>query len=378
MDKVSVVKCSEYNYEEVRRSVFEAIELLGGMGKFVSKGSKVLVKPNLLKKSPIEQNVTTNPQVFRAVLEAVNDAGAKAIVAESPGGLYSKSILQSIYKVSGIGQAAADAGAELSYDTNTVEVRFDDGVQIKTIELIKPVVETDACISVAKLKTHEMMVYTGAVKNLFGLIPGVKKAEYHFRIPQQPRFGNMLVDIAEYIKPVFSLIDGVYGMEGDGPSSGQTRKIGAIIASKSAHAADIAALKIIGIEPEYVYTAKCAMERGLVDPAGIEFLGEPIENLAIDDFKLPARMHASLLENRAPGIIRKAIEKYASVRPVIPKDKCIGCCICLKNCPANAMELKDKVVVIDYKKCINCYCCHELCPEDIIKIKRPFIFKLLK
>jgi len=377
MDKVSIVRCDDYDYKKVRASVYGAIELLGGMSKFVTKGSKVLVKPNLLKKAPVEKNVTTNPVVFRAVLEAVRDAGAKAVVAESPGGFYSKGILQNLYKASGIGQAAADAGAELSFDTDTSEVKFDDGVQTKTLELIKPAVETDACISVAKLKTHELMMYTGAVKNLFGLIPGVKKVEYHFRVPEQKQFGDMLVDIERCIKPVFSLIDGVYGMEGDGPSAGQTRKIGAVIASPSAHAADIAALKIIGMDPEHVFTVQCAIERGIIGLGDIEYLGEPVENLYISDYKFP-KSHARLLDNHVPGAMGRAIENYAKPRPVIPKKKCVGCGVCLKNCPAKAMELKDKVVIIDYKKCINCYCCHELCPEDIIKIKRPFVFKLFK
>ncbi len=378
MSKVSIVRCNEYDYTLVRNSVYQALEQLGGIESYFSPGMRVVVKPNILKKCPVEQNVTTHPLVFKAVLSALKDAKVQAVVAESPGGLFNKNVLAAAYKTSGIGDVATEMGAILSFDTEVCEVSCEQGDQVKSMTFIKPAVEADAVISVAKLKTHEMMVYTGAVKNLFGVVPGVTKAQYHFRIPDQMGFGNMLVDIAEYFSPVFSVIDAVYGMEGEGPASGESRKIGAIIASPCPHTADIGALSLIGVNPDDVFTTKCAIKRGILDIDNIEFLGEPVENLAVKDFRMPANLHSGLLEKRAPSFMHKFISKMVAVKPVIPKDKCIGCCVCLDNCPAKAMELRGKVVVIDYEKCINCYCCHELCPKEIVKIHKPFLLKLLK
>ncbi len=378
MSKVVLLKCAEYNYDLIKTKLDQSLALLGGMEKYVRPGMRVLIKPNLIKREKPESQVTTHPLVVAAIAAAVKEAGAAALIAESSGGVYNKSTLKALYETTGMRLAAEISGAELNYDCGVEEVFFAEGRQLNSFRVIRPLRECDAVISAAKLKTHEMMAFTGAAKNLFGVIPGITKAEYHYRIPGQDDFANMLADIAHYVQPALSVIDAVWGMEGDGPCSGQPRKIGALIVSDNPFAADIAAVSIIGIAPSDVPMLRCAIQRKLT-PAGLnemECMGEPAAGFFIKDYKIPANLGKTLLQHRLPECILKPLERSFVLRPEVIKKKCVGCGICAKLCPPRAIEMKA-LPVFDYKSCINCYCCHELCPQKAIRINRPWIFKIL-
>jgi uncharacterized protein (DUF362 family)/Pyruvate/2-oxoacid:ferredoxin oxidoreductase delta subunit len=377
LSKVCLQKCEEYDYALVKEKLDAAIDSLGGIGRFVKPGMKVLVKPNLVRKGQPEQHMTTHPCVVRAVAEAVISAGASALIAESPGGIYAKPALKMLYDATGMTEAAIASGAELNYDCSVHDVYFPEGEILKELKVIKPLMDCDAVITVGKLKTHEMMAFTGAAKNLFGVVPGLTKTEYHYRMPGQNDFANMLVDVVEYAKPVLSVIDAVWGMEGDGPCSGDPRKIGALIVSDNAYSADIAALKIVGIEPADVPLIKNALIRNLTpDFRHIEFLGDGIKAFMIGDFKKPAKLTMTLLEHRIPEFLLKPLERLFVLRPVALRKKCIGCGICEKYCPPGAIKVNDWPT-FNYTECINCFCCHELCPQKAIRVKRPVIFRIL-
>jgi uncharacterized protein (DUF362 family)/Pyruvate/2-oxoacid:ferredoxin oxidoreductase delta subunit len=380
-NRVSIVKCE--NYDEVQRAVDDAISLLGGMEKFVKSGDRVVIKPNYVMKKNPEEAATTHPAFLHAVIVSVERAGGIVTIAESPGGPYNSQVLKSLYTVCGAYDAIKGTNAKLNFDTSFTDTSYPQGHTIKNMPLINPVLDADVVISLPKLKTHAMTSYTGAVKNLFGVIPGTHKAELHFRLDDRKAFCSMLVDLYECIKPDLSIMDGVWGMEGNGPTSGQNRHIGLVMASANGHALDMAACKIIDYTPEEVDTVYEAVKRGLCASSadGLDILGESINELVIKDFLKP-ESHFNLLKLVSlPAALNAKVIHLLSSRPEMHHDKCIGCGECMRCCPPKAITMNDtkygKRPFIDTEKCIRCFCCQELCPKKAVGIKRPLLNRLM-
>ena len=374
---ISIVKCDEY--EQADYSVNKALELIGGIGKFIKKGDRVLVKPNYVSKKNPEEAATTHPAVVNAVIKAAESVGGIVTVAESPGGVYSPGILKGLYSVCKASDAVKDTSAALNYDTRFCDVHYPDGLTLKNFPIIKPVIEADVIISIPKLKTHAMTDYTGAVKNLFGVIPGTYKAELHFRLNEKKAFCSMLIDLCECVKPTLTVMDAVWGMEGNGPTAGKNRKIGLIMASGDPYVTDLAATHIIGYRPEEVETVRQAAQRGLCTDniADINILGEQIEEVVIHDFKKPDTHFDLLKLLPVPAAFRAKLTSMMSAVPQIEYDKCVGCGECFRCCPPKAITMKNNRPVIDKKICIKCFCCQELCPKRAVSIKRPFMNRFL-
>ena len=262
MKQVSIRACESYDYDVFRKSFEKMIEDIGGLGKFVKEGSKVVIKPNLVIKKHPEEGATTHPVLVRIVCEELLKLNCEVIIAESPGGPYNKSNLKGFYKTCGLIDELSDLDIKFNYDTSEVQVHNDDAVYLKTMEVIKPI---DDVINLCKLKTHKMAKYTGGVKNLYGVIPGLKKAEIHYRFQKEELFcENVLLDICDYVKPSLTIMDGVYAMEGEGPTAGDVRKVGVLIASESPHALDIAGCKLINLDPMKVGTVRGSIKRNLI------------------------------------------------------------------------------------------------------------------
>ncbi len=379
MEKVSLIRCDDYNYEKVKSVIESSIENLGGLEKHINPGEKVLLKLNLLMKKNPEEAVTTHPVFVKALAKTLVDHGAEVIIADSPGGPFNSNVLKGIYKVCGIEEIAKEVGAKLNFNTNSVEIKNEDGVLLKRITAIEVLKEVDKVISVSKLKTHGMMTFTGAVKNMFGIVGGLEKAEYHVRMPNYKDFSNALVDICVASKPVLSFMDGIVGMEGAGPSGGEPRKIEAVIASTSPYHLDVVATNIIGLKSNKVPTIQRSIERGLCKGTleDIELKGEEIADFAVKDFAIPEARSINLLEGKLPKFMGDIINDLLQPRPVFLHDKCIGCSDCAENCPPRVIEMTDKRPVVDLEGCIRCFCCQELCPVKAIDIHRPLLMKLL-
>ena len=376
MGKVAILRCDEYEYEKVYNTVFKAVSLLGGINKFVFPGAKVVIKPNLLKKAIPDQNITTHPLVVQAICAIARDAGGDVTIAESPGGVYTRVTLKAIYDATGMTQAANKSGAKLNYSTEVVEADFNKGTNIEKLRIIKPIADADVIISVGKLKTHSMMGFTGAVKNMYGAVPGITKAEYHFRMKDKDRFADMLLDLYEYTHPVLSILDAVWGMEGEGPAAGDIVKIGAILASDDALSLDLTATHMVGMDVNYVPVLRRAAERdiSLKDISNIELLGDQIDDFKCE-IKKPISLEHELLKGYVPKRLEGFVDRRLALYPAFDKDKCISCMICRDNCPANAIKVINSKPKLSKKSCIQCYCCHELCPKKTIEIKRSWVFK---
>lgn len=376
---VSLTECRTYDYYNVKDSIINSINNLGGIEKYINKGETVLLKLNLLMKKKPEEATTTHPIFVKALAEVLIEYGAKVVIGDSPGGPFNEKILKGIYKYCGIEEIANEVGAELNYNTNSIEVKNEKGKILKSMEVAEMVTNVDKVISVSKLKTHGMMLFTGAVKNMFGIIPGLHKAEYHFKMSHIEDFSEALLDICLYANPILSLMDGIVGMEGAGPSAGEPREIGVVLASTSPYHLDVVATTIVNIDPLKVPTILRAVERKIINGnlEDIELVGDDIEDFKINDFKAPSIRSVHFIRDNKPSFVRTLSNKLLQPKPVFNHKDCIGCRDCANNCPAKVIEMVNKKPVVNLERCIRCFCCQELCTEKAIDIHRPILMKIL-
>lgn len=358
----------------------QGLEGFGGMTAFVKPGQKVLLKVNLLMKKRPEEAVTTHPSVVEAVVHLVQEAGGIPIIGDSPGGPYSIGALQGIYARSGMKEVAERTGALLNMDVGQTNMSHPEGKIVKSLMVTTSVTDADVVITLSKLKTHGMMTFTGAVKILFGVIPGLLKAEYHFKMPKVQDFAELLVDIATCIKPTLSIMDGIVSMEGDGPSAGKPRSVGALLISQDPFALDVVATNLIGLKPEKVPTIMAARGRGLPSSMEeVECIGDSRSLWRIQNFVLPKSSSLNFIDLvPLPKSVKDFAMKQVRPQPHFQHDQCIGCQDCLNNCPPKALVMNEQNrPVVDLDACIRCFCCQELCPRQAIEIMKPRLGKTL-
>jgi uncharacterized protein (DUF362 family)/Pyruvate/2-oxoacid:ferredoxin oxidoreductase delta subunit len=375
VNRTAIVKCADYQQDRVDRSVQESLDLLGGIKRYVWPGAKVLIKPNLIMARQPDEAVTTHPTVVKALVQVVQAAGGLVTIADSPGGPFSHKRLEEVYAASGMDQVAAETGAHLNYDLTAVNLPHPEGKLLKGVTVIEAVAQADVVITVSKLKTHALTGLTGAVKVTFGAVPSPLKTEYHMRMPKVGDFSQALLDICSLVKPSLAVMDAVVGLEGEGPSAGSPRPIGAILASADSLACDVAAAALVGFDPLAVSTTRAAVRLGLISGrlAGIELLGDPLSEVAIGSFK-PASTW--LATNRISEFLLALYGRMAGPKPIM-NSACNGCCTCLHNCPPQAITMVNQWPVVDYGKCIRCFCCQELCPQQAVTIHHPWLGRVI-
>lgn len=385
MEETQVYAASCPDYSQAETCIRALVEQMGGMGRFVRPGERIVLKANLLRAAPPESAICTHPAVVEAVAKLVKEAGGTPVICDSPGGaLHKEAVLRSLYEKTGMAAAAAAAGAELSMDSSTRTVSLPEGKVLRQAEIITPVAEADGVIDLCKMKTHVLMSMTGAVKNLFGVIPGLSKVGYHATHPDHATFADVLLDLTGYVKPRLSLMDGILAMEGDGPgSSGTPRQVGLLLAAANPLALDTAAGAIMNLPRQDNPVLLAAERRGLTPcrMEDVELIGGTVEELRMADYKFPASTKSNLMDFLGP-LARPAerlCKKALSQTPRIDGAKCVGCGICAKSCPgqAIAMTAPGKKARISQKACIHCYCCHELCPQKAVELHQSWLGRLL-
>lgn len=365
--QVSIVKCKTYEPKEVENAVRKSLELLGGIEKFVKPNSKVLIKPNLLSARTPEEGVDTHPELVRATARLIMPVTSQIFVGDSPGGWELRDT-DKVYERSGIKKICEEEGLRL--------VRFDKAIDLNGFPIASITREVDSIISIPKLKTHSTTVLTGAIKNMFGMVVGLHKAQCHLRAPMPDKFAVVLTHVFSLVKPTLSIMDGVIGMEGEGPAAGTLRNFGLILASQDAVSLDAIFSKIVGIDPFEIPTIYETARRdyGIGDLERIEVLGEKIEGVKIKDFKLPKTSYLFNLPRPIFNMGVRAIKFY----PHIDKKICQRCDLCFKICPKSAVKkLKDGSFVINIKECIHCFCCHEVCPHKAITLKKSLLARVI-
>jgi uncharacterized protein (DUF362 family)/Pyruvate/2-oxoacid:ferredoxin oxidoreductase delta subunit len=370
ISSVSIVRCSDYDRERIHEAVKKAVDQLGGMQTFIKRGEKVLIKPNMLKARPPEAAVTTHPEVVRAVIRLVLQAGGIPAVGDSPG--IGEAL--DVSRRSGILAVIEEEGASLVDFTDSVRLKGQGRFQ--HFEVGRCVATADAIINLPKLKTHGMMVMTAAVKNLFGCIPGKKKVQWHFNTGiDHGAFAQMLVELTALLKPRLNILDAVVAMEGNGPGSGDPRSLGLILAGQDAISLDVVSGIILGLSPMQIPVIRAARETGTGESRVecIKVLGESIDDVKVKDFVLPQFMHT---EWPIPEWLRRCLKDALTTRPVINQELCIRCGLCRDDCPRGAIGERHGVLRIDYRNCIRCFCCQEFCPKGAITIRDGWMLRL--
>jgi uncharacterized protein (DUF362 family) len=372
LNHVVLEKISEYSREEVRNAMLRVLAPLGGMGAFVRPGERVLLKPNMLSAKTPDAAVTTNPEIVRAVIELVREAGAIPFVGDSPG----IGKLQRVAEKCGIMQVLEETGTELVEFTEPVQVSG-EGI-FKRIELAKPYLEADRLINLPKLKTHGMMTMTCAVKNLFGAVVGAGKIAWHLRAGEdRDLFAQMLLEIYQFRKPDLNIVDAITAMEGDGPSGGDPRHVGLLIAGENAVSVDVIAGEILDIPKKLLYLERVAAKLDItgVERTSIHVSGPPLREVRVKDFTLPP---ISDVQFGLPRFLARYIRQYFTAYPFPLSGKCKLCGICKDACPPGAIVIRDGSLEIDNAKCIRCFCCRELCPENALGVREGKLLRIIK
>ena len=372
MHTVAITKAESYDRVTVKTAMLLLLAPLGGMKAFVRPGERVLLKPNMLYAKAPEFAVTTHPEVLRAAIELVQEAGGIPLVGDSPGfGDFRK-----VAGKSGMLRVTEETGAE--------PVEFSEALEVpasglfKRFELARPYLEADRVINLPKLKTHEMMTMTCGVKNLFGAVVGHAKAGWHLKAgTDREMFARMLLEIYLLRPPDLTIVDAVTAMEGNGPGSGDPRDVGLLLAGVNPVAVDVIAAEIAGIPKKLLYVESAARKLGLdgAERSTITTVGVPLAEARVAPFRLPP---LSDVQWGLPPFLKNRLRHYLTTRPCAVPEKCQLCGICVNACPPRAIEIRDGRLVFDYHRCIRCFCCRELCPHDALDVRAGALLRIIR
>lgn len=354
IEKVAIAKCKSYKQKEVDKAIEKALSLLNFDFK---KGMKVLIKPNVVGCYPKKQiATTTHPAIIESICKILKKNNCKIFIGDSP-----FTNPEASFKASGIDKIAKKYGKLIIFEQEKLAKIKDKHARVlKKFEIAKILKDADLIINIPKLKTHVLTKYTGAIKNLYGCIPGGLKQRFHNKAHGDEKFSDILIDIYQNIKPELNIMDGVIGMEGEGPTSGDAKKTGLIIASKNSVALDIACSKIIGFNPREIFVIREAVKRKLYPDYNFKLVG--IGKLPLISFKKPMTHQKSEA--------KETLKELFKEKPIIcDTKKCIRCGLCMKHCPRKAIKMLP-FPIVDKKKCIRCFCCIEICPQDAMMLKQ--------
>lgn len=369
MAKVIIKDCTDYNLDLLKSQIKSGIELLGGFEKFVSPGMKVLLKVNLIGPKTSDTAAVTHSEFVRALTQILTEIGCIVWIGDSSGGaIGGVAPTARGLVVSGLERVAKEEGAYIkNFDKEgVVEVRPASGC-VDKMYLAKPMFEADFVINLPKLKSHSAAIYTGAVKNLFGCIPGLKKAEYHRLAPDTKDFGEVIADINNAVKVGLHIMDGITAMQGEGPTAGEVYHAGKILFSTDPLALDTVAVSMLGMEIEDIPVLGAARRRQLGESTldKIKIEGDYNSPPRLQGFKYPKKFRSTKQGNY--GVLVKLI-KFLKTRPRINTKLCKQCNMCVESCPVQAINRETKK--INYDACIECMCCHELCLHKAVELRK--------
>jgi uncharacterized protein (DUF362 family) len=357
MHKLFTARCDSYQDDSLK----ELIDLYFESEKTrLSTASKILIKPNLLSATPPDRAVTTHPNFVRAVIRSLrNFTSAELVLGDSPGANFGK--YEKVLDVTGIGRVAEEEGVKI-VRVESYEPVLKDGFMYSSLAD-----EVDIIINLPKLKTHSLTGLTLSVKNLFGLIPGTAKVGFHRNYPSDTELGAKIYQYFTLLgDKTMHIIDGVVGHEGDGPSRGTPVELGVIAACSDAVGLDIAITRMLGLKDSFCLTTAEALRMGY-DPSWIDV---PETNVPV--IKIPMSRKA-----RVPVFLKKFVADQVYVKPVVLKEPCIKCMLCMKSCPVDAISVVDSYPFVNKNKCIECFCCHEVCESDAVGLNRSWLHRVM-
>jgi len=371
MNKVYIKRCNNYAVLEVEsllRAAMSELEL--NIYEKVSR-KKVLLKPNLLGAHAPEKAVTTHPILVESVIKLLKDCDCEISLGDSPNGVQKS--LQDVWSKTGMDELCNRYGIKKRYFEKE-GASLIDGILVSN-----PIRDADYIINLPKLKTHGLTLLTCAVKNMFGVVPGLRKAAYHRQAKDKKEFAEFLVRIAEVKRPDLNIVDGIVAMAGNGPSGGYPIKTNIIAVSEEMHLIDLLFAKMLNIPPAHIDTIDAAIRLEVFDiDSEYKVLGDDISDFDFSEYKLPVTYTTKVRESKLFNFFVKRLMNSTKVKPRVDTSKCKQCGMCKEICPMSGIGFIDGFPKIDLDKCIECYCCHEACPENAIELRESTVLKILK
>jgi len=372
LTEVAFALCNSYDEALTASAIASVLRPFGGMKAFFRAGERVLIKPNLLGAWAPEKRVTTDPVIIAAVIGLVQKAGGIPFVADSPAiGSFKR-----ISEKTGVGKVCRELGVELLELSAPRPIKPPGGSRFRRLEIASQVLDAGCVINLPKLKTHGQMLMTLGVKNLFGTVVGQRKAEWHHMAGvDRDTFASLLLDIYLTVKPSITIIDGVWAMEGHGPSNGSPKRLNLIGAAMDAVALDVSICRMLGVPLDAFPIYREARRRriGMTDISRIRVVSDGPTDMACKGFVVPRLDSMGIL----PGGFDWFTKRFLVSRPVQEKSSCRECGMCREICPVSAIENRRGRLLFDYDRCIRCYCCQEICAHNAIHFKSGLIVKAL-
>ena len=376
--EVALARCNSYEETEVSAALDAVLAPIGGL-TWVQPGMRIAIKVNLVAPMKPDTAAAVHPAVVVSLVRKLADCGAQVTVGDSPGGIYNSAYVNRVYHITGM-QVVEAAGGSLNQDFSESDKEVPQPLTARQIHYTAWLDQADAVIDLCKLKTHAMMGMTAAAKNMFGVIPGTYKPEYHCRYSDPMDFAKMLLDLDRSFPIRLCIADAVWGMEGNGPTAGKPRHIGCLAASTDPHKLDLVCAKLIGLTPRQVPTLAVAQQEHLIPETAEEIVtNTPIDDFCVPDFK--TMLGAGEIPTRgAAALWGKAADRFLQLtmtpKPKVTPETCIGCGKCAEVCPAKAIQIENRLPHINRKVCIRCFCCQEFCPKGAMRLHRPPLARL--
>ncbi len=337
--KVFIRKCDSYDLDKIIAILRPIVKEIKENTNLFQAGDKVFLKVNLLCDRTPEQFTTTHPTFTQAVIHLLREYGCEMIIGDSASGRFNPTVLKHLYDVTGYLKLSKEENIPLNYDCSSTTI--EGIIQVKAMH------DADYVIGLGKLKSHSMMTYTGAAKLCYGSVPGELKAVGHALHPSKKRFASYICDICDVLNPRLTLIDGIWGMQGNGPSNGYLYEANLIAAAENPYALDKTLTSMLKIPMALLPIETEAKKRQKYDEIEVDSEIDELPEFALAD---------SIKTQKLPF-------------PFFNKNKCVGCGICANACPQKTIQIIDHKAVFDNSKCIRCYCCQEVCPKNAIDLK---------
>lgn len=367
MEQVSAVECRSYHIQEVYPAVKEAIDRIGFI---FPPNQTVLLKPNIMAQNRPDQHTITHFSIVEALCQILKERNCQILIGESIA-FYQTGLTREAFRTSGIEAVARKYGATLLpfEETPSVKVETDLG-GLKALYIPEILLKCDMVINVCKLKTHGTLRLSGAVKNMFGCLPGGYKQKMHRWSRDESELADKMIAIHKIVKPALSIMDAVVSLDGGPTAIGRPVPTSTILASTNAAALDFVAAGLIGYKIDDLPILIRARQKGMIED--------------YDRIQLWGKIHTREFRRLIKGNLDRSLNKngifvkHTYVDLAVAQAKCTRCNQCWEACPAGAIKADHKRVYLNPEVCISCYYCLSICPEHAIRIKPSNLNRLIR